>query len=260
MPLGLRGGGDAPELALAGSFFADAEVARQMELEHGPLWAAFLRAVSGRIFPGIRVMDFGCNRGGLLSVLTRGFEDIFPGVRPGLAVGLDVDTPAMRALIRSADPRPDLLFSTAGPRSFPGQFDLVLSHEVVYLLSDLPAIFAALGDALVDGGHACIATGGHVENPLYERWRASLERSGVHAQLYREADYEDALRSAGFREIRRKRLRLTDPEYERWVATRPERAPNPDWFPSAGEERRYYVEFGKPIFVARRSPADEATP
>jgi SAM-dependent methyltransferase len=223
-----------------------------MEAEHGPLWAAFLRAVSDLVAPGVRVMDFGCNRGGLLGVLAGGYENIWSGVPHGLAVGVEADTAPMRSLLKAAPSRGDLLFTTASPRHFPGQFDLVLSHEVVYLLADLPAVFAGLHEALVDGGHACITTGGHVENPLYVRWQRALQKSGVRAQSYREADYEDALQGAGFGSIRRARLLLSEDEYDRWVSTRPERASNPDWFPSDVEEKHYYVDFGKPIFIAQR--------
>ncbi|MFN8176849.1 MAG: methyltransferase domain-containing protein [bacterium] len=231
-----------------------------MEAEHGPLWAAFLRALSDLIAPGVRVMDLGCNRGGLLAVLAGGYEKMWSGVQPGLAVGVEIDTAPMRALLRAVPPRSDVLFTTAGPRSFPGQFDLVLSHEVVYLLPDLTEVFADLHEALVDGGYVCITTGGHVENPLYERWRSALTRSGVRAQPYRETDYEESLRGAGFGKLRRERLLLTEDEYDRWVSTRPERAPNPDWFPSAAEERRYYVGFGKPIFIAQRAVGDGSAP
>jgi SAM-dependent methyltransferase len=235
-------------------YFADAGTARAMDAEHRPLWAAFMRALGDVVTPGLRVMDFGCSQGGLLDVLMGGYEDLWKGVRVSAAVGVEVNTPAMRALLRAAaSPGRGTLFTTASPVHFPGQFDLIVSHEVANLLPDLPRAFGELHGALTDGGYCCVTTGCALENTRYDRWRRVLARSGVYAEAYGEADYENALRCSGFPEIRRARLLLTRGEYQRWVATRLSRAPNPDWFSSPEDEENYYTEFGKMILIARKA-------
>lgn len=238
-----------------------------MEAEHLPLWRALLRLLHPLLPPSARVMDFGCNRGGMIALLCRGDPEVPDMGEPRLAVGIDVDTPAMRAILARAAEAAEAaaaaapaaaggtapaLFTTAAPASFPGQFDLVISHEVVYLLEDLDQTLAGIHASLARGGRFCFATGFHTENPLFQRWRASFAAMGVVAYARSMKEYEAALGRAGFRDIMRDRLLLTRSEYRSWVAQRPSREPNPAWFPGAAEEEEYYTETGKMVLTAHR--------
>ena len=234
--------------------FSDPARMASMEEEHRPLWRAYLRLLAPRLAPGIRLCDLGCNRGGLLSLL---LEEGVPGaeaVRPSLAVGIDL--PDLQphwsaAAPRSGAPRP-LLFSSAPSGSFPGQFDLVLSHEVVYLLEELKPVFGGVFSDLVPGGHFSFTTGCHRENPLWPRWRASLIASGLRVRDRGLEDYRQALVATGFARIQEERLRLTPEDYREWVRTRSTAAPDPAWFPGADEEEEYYTRTGKMVLTSAR--------
>jgi SAM-dependent methyltransferase len=199
-------------------------------------------------------MDYGCNRGGLLALLCR--EAVNARVSLSLGVGMDVDTPAMRAILAGAAiafRRYPLLFTTGSPRRFPEQFDLVVSHEVVYLLADLPGVFSEIHASLGRGGHFCFATGCHLENPHFAKWREGLASEGITAFERTIDEYEAALHAVGFHQASHDRLLLTREEYAAWTATRPSSAPNPAWFSSAAAEEHYYTEVGKAVLTARRS-------
>ncbi|MDM7914625.1 MAG: class I SAM-dependent methyltransferase [Candidatus Eisenbacteria bacterium] len=235
--------------------FTDPEAIDRMEAEHRPLWSAFVRSFSPLLFPGARVLDFGCSGGGLLRLL---FERQTEGAIPeiALAAGIDVDEPAMRTVLARAAGRPPrdlpIVFTTGRLAAFPEQFDLVVSHEVVYLLPDLRETFAEIRAALRDQGHFCFTTGCHTDNPLFARWRRSLEAEGVAVHARAADAYERALRDAGFIEIRDDRLRLREEEYAAWAAARGTAQPNPAWFASSAEERDYYVRTGKLLLTAQR--------
>ena len=239
--------------------FTDASSIDSMEAEHLPLWRAFLRIFAPFLHPQIRILDFGCSRGGLLSLVARETAAQAGSGFPSLGVGIDVDTPAMRAqLARAAESARGLyplLYSTGSPRDFPGQFDLVISHEVVYLVPDLKQAFDDIFTSLVPGGRFCFATGCHSDNPLFPRWRTSLGALGVELHERSSAEYEAALQVSGFVHIRRDRLALTLDEYEAWIRDRGSIAPNPKWFPSPSAERRYYTQVGKLVLTAQKGEA-----
>jgi SAM-dependent methyltransferase len=241
--------------------FTDASEILSMEAEHLPLWRAFIRAFAPLLPPGGRILDFGCSRGGMLLVVFEEGADATGGgaaatFRPSLGVGIDVDARPMcahlEASARAVRGRYPLLFTTSSPRRFPGQFDLAVSHEVVYLLPDLRRTFAEIALALTPNGRFCLTTGCHAENPLFPRWRASLEQSGISAHEYTVTDYEGALLSSGFRTVHIDRLRLTPDEYDSWILERGANGPNPAWFPSAAAEREYYTGIGKLLITAER--------
>jgi hypothetical protein len=82
----------------------------------------------------------------------------------------------------------------------------------------------------------------------------------VQAHGYGIADYTAALRASGFADVACDRLRLPPADYEQWVRERGNPEPNPAWFPTAAEERRYYTEIGKVLILARRRTTHEEPP
>lgn len=236
-------------------YFGRAPVIDAMSAEHRFLWRSFLRACGPFMRPGMRILDFGCGNGGMLAAMLAGEGCGDPGRRCALAVG--IDRPGMRAVLAEASRRlgqdRPLVFCCATADAFPGQFDLILSHEVIYLLSDLEGTFRGLHDALRPGGTLAVTTGCHTENALYPRWRAALAREGVQANPYSIPDYVRAARSAGFVDVQCEALTMETADYEEWLRTRPDPTPNADWFPTAEDERRYYTRIGKAFITARRT-------
>jgi len=236
--------------------FTGASEILSMEAEHLSLWRAFIRVFAPLLPPGGRILDFGCNRGGMLLLMFQEGGRAAGSLQPSLAVGIDVDTPPMRAHLeesaRAVRGRYPLIFTTTSPRHFSGQFDLAVSHEVVYLLPDLHRTFAEIASALTPGGSFCLTTGCHAENPLYPLWRTSFEAHGIEAHEHDVAQYEGALLASGFRRVHAGRLRLTTDEYDAWILRRGTEDPNPAWFPSATAERDYYTKIGKLLLTAER--------
>src|SRR6516165_4785588 len=107
-----------------------------MQDEHGFIWRAMLDAIDVDL-TGRRVLDAGCNRGGFLRMLYDD-ADIAEGY------GFDPADAAVADARRLAGDRP-LRFETSGtvPSGWTG-FDVAFSHEVLYVLHDLPAHAAAL--------------------------------------------------------------------------------------------------------------------
>lgn len=177
-------------------------------------------------------------------------------VRPALGVGLE--PPSARSVLRAATAltpaRLPILFTAAPLDAFPGQFDLILSHEVIYLLEDLEGTFAAARRALRPGGLFAAATAMYREHEYYRRWRPRLARHGIPVFDYSRATYVRALRRAGFRRVEVRPLRLSVGTYRRWCATR--RSGRSEWFASDADERRYFTEVGKLVFLGAKSGAD----
>ncbi len=225
-----------------------------MSAEHRFLWRALFRACEQDLAPGIRVLDFGCGNGEMLAYLMRGDGRGWEGCP--LELGVGIDRPSLAPVLAGAatrlGSRLPVLFSCAPPGAFPGQFDLVISHEVVYLLPDLEKTFRGLFASLRTGGTIHLATGCHRENALYRRWRREFARLGVQTHIYGVVDLTRALAEAGFDEVESRSLRLTVEEYEEWVSSREVREPNPSWFRSADEERRYYTVSGKALIIGRK--------
>jgi SAM-dependent methyltransferase len=244
-------------------YFGDASVIDAMSAEHRFLWRSLFRACGAHLRPGIRILDFGCGDGSMLTYLMRGDGGKWPGCR--FALGVGIDRPALDRVLATATRRLGgelpVLLTSANPEDFPGQFDLVLSHEVIYLIPELVEAFRGLHAALRPGGPIILATGCHKENVLYSKWMEAFARLGVRAQPYGIPDYLGALHAAGFEKIEATRLRMDVEDYEEWVNIRGASAPNPEWFATADEERIYYTKFGKALITARRprgeDPADE---
>jgi SAM-dependent methyltransferase len=140
---------------------------------------------------GRRVLDAGCNRGGFLRLLVD---------RCAIAEGFGYD-PAPGAVAdarRLAGARP-LRFETADtvPARW-GGFDVAFSHEVLYLLSDLPSHARSIHAALSPGGVYYAVMGVHAASPLLAGWhRAHAEELGLPV-LYDVEDVVAAFRAAGF--------------------------------------------------------------
>jgi SAM-dependent methyltransferase len=136
-----------------------------MQDEHEFIWRAMLDTVDVDL-AGRRVLDAGCNQGGFLRLLADQ-----AGI--GAGYGYDPASQAVEDARRLAEGRP-LTFacdSTVPPGWT--HFDVAFSHEVLYLLGDLPAHAAALFSALKDGAPYYAVMGVHAGSTLMSSWHAS---------------------------------------------------------------------------------------
>jgi SAM-dependent methyltransferase len=146
------------------SYWRGAAEDEAMQDEHGFIWRAMLDTVDTDL-AGRKVLDAGCNRGGFLRLLVDA-----AGIAEGR--GYDPASGAIRDARRLAGDRP-LTFEVADtvPKGW-GDFDVAFSHEVLYLLEDLPAHAARLFGTLKPSGSYFAVMGVHAESPLMSAWHA----------------------------------------------------------------------------------------
>jgi SAM-dependent methyltransferase len=171
-----------------------------MQEEHGFIWQAMLEMVDSDL-SGRKVLDAGCNRGGLLRLLAD---------RAGIGEGFGYD-PAPGAIDdarRLAGARP-LIFEAAAtvPEGW-SDFDAAFSHEVLYLLPDLPSHASALFASLAPGASYFATMGVHTESPLMTAWHAdnaaALDLPGPYgldtvADVFKDVGFEVAVGRLPFR-------------------------------------------------------------
>ncbi len=161
-----------------------------MQEEHVFVWQAMLDTVPEDL-AGRRVLDAGCNRGGFLRLVAD---------RAPVAEGCGYD-PAAAAVAdarRLAGERP-LRFAVGAtvPEGWSG-FDVAFSHEVLYLLHDLPSHAAAIFDALALGGAYYAVMGVHAGSPKMREWHASRAEDLRLPELRTVDEVMGAFAAAGF--------------------------------------------------------------
>lgn len=143
-----------------------------MQDEHRFAWKAMLDTIDVDL-AGTRVLDVGCNRGGFLRLLA---DDC--GITEGF--GYDPAASAIEDARRLAGTRPLRFEAAAAPPAAWTGFDVAFSHEVLYLLDDLPAHAAAIFATLKPGGMYYAVMGVHTASPLMAAWHAdNAEKLGL---------------------------------------------------------------------------------
>jgi SAM-dependent methyltransferase len=161
-----------------------------MQGEHGFVWEAMLDTIDVDL-AGKRVLDAGCNRGGFLRLLADRC-DIADGR------GYDPASGAIEDARRLAGGRP-LRFEAADtvPAGWDG-FDVAFSHEVLYLLDDLPVHAEAIYRVLATGGVYYAVMGVHTGSALMADWHAANSAELGLPELYDVDDVIAVFRAAGF--------------------------------------------------------------
>lgn len=171
-------------------YWRDAASDEAMQDEHGFIWRGMLDTIDVDL-TGRRVLDIGCNRGGFLRLLAD---------RAGIAAGCGYD-PAAGAVAdarRLTGPRP-LTFETATtvPAGW-AEFDAAFSHEVLYLLSDLPAHAGATLAALRPGGVYFAVMGVHAGSQMMAEWHAAAAEELGLPRLYDPDEVVEVFDGVGF--------------------------------------------------------------
>ena len=136
-----------------------------MQDEHGFIWLAILDTVEEDL-RGRKVLDAGCNRGGFLRLLADAHEI-------GEGWGYDPAAGAIDDARRLSGDRP-LTFEVGDtvPPGWAG-FGAAFSHEVLYLVRDLPRHAEAMFAALDPGASYYAVTGVHDRSPIMAEWHAA---------------------------------------------------------------------------------------
>ncbi|KAA8957731.1 bifunctional 2-polyprenyl-6-hydroxyphenol methylase/3-demethylubiquinol 3-O-methyltransferase UbiG [Mycobacterium sp.] len=170
-----------------------------MQEEHRFVWKAMLDTIDVDL-AGARVLDVGCNRGGFLRLLA---DDC--GIKEGF--GYDPAASAIEDARRLTGTRPLRFEAAAAPPTAWSGFDVAFSHEVLYLLDDLPAHAAAIFRVLKPGGVYYAVMGVHADSPLMVTWHAeNAEELGL-PPLYQLDQVTQWFSDAGFR-VAAGRLRI----------------------------------------------------
>jgi SAM-dependent methyltransferase len=161
-----------------------------MQDEHGFIWRAMLDMVDANL-SGSKVLDAGCNRGGFLRLLS-------DEASIGEGFGYDPAPGAIEDARRLAGARP-LTFETSEsvPQGWSG-FDVAFSHEVLYLLHDLPSHATAVYASLVPGASYFATIGVHADSALMTAWHGDNAIALDLPVPYRLDDVADVFKSAGF--------------------------------------------------------------
>jgi SAM-dependent methyltransferase len=78
-----------------------------------------------------------------------------------------------------------------------GSVDLLVCHEVLYLLPDLVSVMHDAARVLAPGGSGWMVLGCHSENPVWPTWKAQLAADGVRTYNHHPFDILAAAAKAG---------------------------------------------------------------
>lgn len=158
------------------SFFADSGDDDLLESRNHVFWEAMLDNIrrDGFVRPPRGVLDIGCHRGGLLARIAKAWGgDEFWGIEPIAAARAraQLRLASMIGSVRMLSPEQWELIPDHG-------IDLVVCHEVLFLIEDLSSLAANIARVLRPGGRAYLVTGCHSENPIWPTWRNALQLEG----------------------------------------------------------------------------------
>jgi SAM-dependent methyltransferase len=172
------------------TYWQDAATDAAMQEAHAFIWDAILTTIDVGL-AGARVLDAGCNRGGFLRLLADRYA-ITEGYGYDPAAGAIADARALTGL------RP-LQYQTADtvPTGWRA-LDVAFSHEVLYLLHDMPAHARAIRGALAPGGDYFAVMGVHAASPLMTEWHAANAAQLHLPSLYDIDDVVGVFQAEGF--------------------------------------------------------------
>jgi len=159
------------------------------------------RLIGDAELTGLAVLDIGCGAGGIDLALVRNHGAAY-------VTGIDVEDTVLtcaRKLVERANlgTRIGVAKVAPGPLPFPpGSFDVVFSKDSIVHIPDKHALMREVYRVLRPGGRFIASDWlmGHDGAPSPDM-AAYIEAEGLNFGMASPARYEDALRSAGFRDI-----------------------------------------------------------
>ncbi|OWO95945.1 SAM-dependent methyltransferase [Rhizobium esperanzae] len=208
-----------------GTWYIDPDAEDRMADGHAPIWRHLIDLMLERDLSDKSVLDFGCNQGGLLRHLY--------AIRPfRKALGIDI---AETSIAKAETLKGNLpIQHQVGGRleGWSDEFDLAVSHEVIYLVPDIDTHAADIRQALKPGGVYYAVTGCHTDNPLWPRWRELVaNRTNTVVQDRSITDYGLAFEKAGF-DVSARKL-----EYEGFIPFVAD-----GWTPDFADALDYYTQ------------------
>lgn len=194
------------------SFFGDRALDDGLGFQNAAFWQALLGHVADDFREAPRtILDVGCHDGGLLALVGAQFGDAaLIGIEP-------VEPLRAKATGRLASRRtPTRLLDVDEWHRVPdGIVDLLLGHEVLYLIQDLAGFMQDVHRVLARDGTAYLVTGCHADNPIWPAWRSRLAADGIETHDHRVFDILSSAQRAGliidFQPLRRSGWITYDP-------------------------------------------------
>lgn len=159
---------------------------------HALLWRRMIELMAERNLEGRHVLDFGCNQGGLLRMLhqTHGYAG---------ALGVDIAEQSIDKARICSPLLPARFEVRESLDGLEGQFDIALSHEVLYLIDDLDDHARQIYASLKPGGVYYAACGCHRDNPEWQDWKPEIQSmSNLPVHDHSLDDYARAFDRQGF--------------------------------------------------------------
>jgi len=159
------------------TYFLGREADDQLEGRNFHFWRSLLDIIKADRLRSTRtLLDHGCHTGGLTSRAVAELE-------PKRVWALE---PVLRSRQKTAERLraryPDLdakVLAEDGWAQIPeGEVDVLISHEVLYLIEDLPALFREVARVLEPSATAYFVLGCHTENPVWQSWKQELRAMG----------------------------------------------------------------------------------
>ncbi len=193
----LLSGHDRDEMAIP-SYLHDNPALRWMAWRRVDVVGALLQQVCP---PGGTVLDFGCGTGVLFETALARADRVY-------GVDLVLDAAALLKERRGLQ-RVELVPAADAPtRVAPGSVDLVVAAEVLEHVDDLPRSFSFFRRVLRPGGHLLVSL--PTENRAYRFGRRLAGFTGEYHE-HDAGSVDAALRTGGWRRLRRRRIPLPGP-------------------------------------------------
>lgn len=168
------------------------EAEDSMAKGHEPSWAALISHMTEINLDKKDILDFGCNRGGFL-------KNLYQEKPYHHAVGVDIAEDSIAFANANKENVPCRYDHISYIKNMDNAFDIVFSHEVIYLLPDLKLHAQDIHRVLKNNGVYYLAIGEYEENELWPRWKSVIETfSPVPPQTYSLKDIATCFHDVGF--------------------------------------------------------------
>jgi SAM-dependent methyltransferase len=157
-------------------FFKDASDEEELEARSQTFWDALIDHIRRDGFSTAprHVLDVGCHRGGLLAKVAQLWQpEQLTGIEP-----LQAARARARVRLQSMASGVSLLHPDEWHRVSDLSVDLLVCHEVLYLLPSLDDFVRQVTRVLAPEARAYVVLGCHTENPVWPSWKRELQHMG----------------------------------------------------------------------------------